>query len=84
MDKVTEFEEFIERTKHIPTSTILKDIEDTRREIVGLEKVEEGYKLVGDRMALFRADATAREIRERHEFIKRLESILTHREEGAI
>ena len=80
---MTEFEEFIERTKHIPTSTILKDVEDTKREIVGLERVEEGYRLVGDRMALFRADTAARGIRERHEFIKRLESILTYREEGA-
>ena len=66
-------------TNHIPTEEIIKDIRDTEAEIVQLEREEQGLRLIGDRMSVFRADARITGIRERKEFIEKLKKILKER-----
>lgn len=64
---------------HIPTEEILKDIEDTEHEIETIKRQEQGFRLVGDRMSVFRADARRYGIKERQEFILKLNGILKSR-----
>jgi hypothetical protein len=64
---------------HIPTEEIKQDIFDTGREIADMRREEEGYRLIGDRMSLFRADARRSGIREREEFIAKLVALLKAR-----
>ena len=68
------------KNDHIPTSEILKDIADTQAEINQMEREEKGYRQIGDRMSIFRADARVSGIAERREFIAKLEDILKARE----
>lgn len=71
---------FAERNTHIPTNEIERDIADTRREVEQMEREVEGYRLIGDKMSLFRADARLSGIKQRQEFIEKLEAILQVRE----
>lgn len=64
---------------HIPTEEIKKDIADTWAEIRTMEREEAGYRLVGDRMSVFRADARRDGVKERQVFIEKLEAILKKR-----
>lgn len=68
-----------EQNKHIPTAVIEQDIVDTQNEIVVLQREAKGYRLIGDRMSHFRADARESGIKERRDFIKKLEIILETR-----
>ncbi len=65
--------------ENIPTAEIKNDIADTRHEIAQMEREEQGFRIIGDRMSLFRADARRTGIAERKEFISKLESILSER-----
>lgn len=70
-----------ERSKHIPIAEIKQDILDTQNEIDQMEK--EAEHLAGTPMSMkdarwnhMRADARRSGIKERKEFIKKLEAIL--------
>lgn len=65
-----------EQNKHIATSVIKKDIADTQVEIIDYKRKSKGYRLIGDRMSRFRADAYESGVRERQNFIEHLEAIL--------
>lgn len=66
---------------HIPTSEVEQDIADTECEIRDMEKEIEGFKLVGDKMSLFKAGARQSSVEERKVFIARLNAILDYRKE---
>ena len=68
-----------EQNEHIPTAEVEQDIGDTQREIVVLEREIKGYRLIGDKMSCFRADARESGIRERRDFIEKLKIILETR-----
>lgn len=70
-----------EQNKHISTAVIEQDIVDTQTEIVVLQREINGYRLIGDKMSCFRADARESGIKERRDFIKKLEIILEIRKE---
>lgn len=65
--------------EEIPTSEIEKDIADTEAEIPQLEREAEGFRLLGDRWSQMRADSRVNGIRERREFIVKLQGILQKR-----
>ena len=65
---------------HIPSEVIEKDIADTQYEIDQMRREADGFRMVGDRMSLFRADAREDGIREREVFIVKLKAILAARE----
>lgn len=60
----------------IPTSEIQTDIIDTQREILDMKRKIEGYRLIGDKLSMFRADAMVSGIAEREKFIEKLQTIL--------
>lgn len=64
---------------HISIEEIRQDIYDTEDEIEQMEREIEGYKLIGDRMFLFRADSRRDGIRKRQEFIYKLKGIIQSR-----
>lgn len=66
---------------HISSNEVRQDIADTLAEISTMEREEKGFRLVGDRMSLFRADARRDGIQKRREFISKLEAILKNRSE---
>ncbi len=68
-----------EENKHISTETINQDIIDTEQEIVTMEREIKGFRLIGDRMSHFRADAREDGIKERKEFVENLKAILEAR-----
>lgn len=63
----------------IPTEEILTDIADTEAEIAKMEREAEAFRMLGDRMSSFRADARVTGIAERREFIRKLDDILKTR-----
>lgn len=65
----------------IPSDEIKNDIADTLHEIVQMEREEQGFRMIGDRMSLFKADARRFGIQERREFVAKLENILRERGE---
>jgi hypothetical protein len=73
-----------ETNKEISTKTILQDIADTKAEIVTMEREIQGYRLIGDKMSHFRADARVSGIKERQEFISKLEVILEIRNRQSV
>ena len=68
-----------ENNKHIPTEVIEQDILDTQNEIITMKREIKGYRLIGDRMSIFRVNVRESGIRERKEFIGKLEMILAER-----
>lgn len=66
---------------HISTDEIKKDIADTYNDIERWKREIEGYRLIGDRMSHFRADARVSYIKEAEEFIQKLKNILIQRGE---
>lgn len=67
----------------IPTEEIRKDIADTEAEIVTMARELEGFRLLGDRWSMMRADYRETGIRQRREFVKKLNAILAERVELA-
>lgn len=65
----------------ISSDEIRQDIRDTEAEIAQMKREEMGFRLIGDRMSIFRADARASGIKERMEFIAKLRNILFERGE---
>lgn len=65
----------------IPSDEIRQDIADTIREIEQMEREEKGFRLIGDRMSIFKADARRDGIAERKAFVEKLEGILRQRGE---
>ena len=63
----------------IPTAEILQDIADTKREIHVMEKEEKGFRMFTDRWSMVRADYRRDGIRDRKEFVAKLEGILKER-----
>lgn len=66
----------------IPTDEIKNDIADTLHEITQMKREEQGFRLIGDKMSLFRANARRDGIVERKVFIEKLEGILKERGES--
>jgi hypothetical protein len=64
---------------HVPTEEVKKDIADTEAEISQMKREIEGFTLLGDRWSLMRADARRTGIKEREEFVTRLNKILAER-----
>lgn len=71
--------EQIDKLSHISTKTILEDISDTKIEIITMRREIKGFELLSDRMSMFRASARRTGIKEREEFIEKLEKILEMR-----
>lgn len=71
---------FAERNEGIPTSEIEKDIADTQAEITVMKREIEGFRLLGDRWSMMRADSRESGIKEREEFIEKLKIILEVRD----
>jgi len=72
-------EQWSQNNSHIPDEVLKQDIADTEEEIADYERKAEGYKLIGDKMSLFKADAYISEIQDRKDFIFKLQSILDYR-----
>lgn len=66
----------LEDNKHISTPEIKQDIADTQYEINTMEREIKGYELIGDKMSHFKANARRSGIKERRDFIEKLEVIL--------
>ena len=69
-----------DKNKHIPTAEIRQDIIDTENEIMEFKRQEEGYRLIGDKMSIFRADGKRTGIVHRKAFVAKLKIILKERE----
>ena len=76
-----EKEKLAEQNKDIPTDEIKQDILDNIQEISDMQREIKGLRIIGDRMSNFKADARESGIKERREFIKKLESILEVRKD---
>lgn len=79
--------EIAERNAHIPDVEILKDIADTEAEIKQMEIEAEHYSKTPlfaptARLDHMRADNRRDGIRERQDFIKKLQAILDYRQEA--
>ena len=72
----------MEKFSHIPDEEIKQDILDTQNEIDKMERECKGFELLGDKMSMFRRDVRIDGIKERKEFIAKLENILTERSNG--
>lgn len=69
---------------HIPSSEVIQDIKDTLAEISRMEREEKGFRLVGDRWSVMRADSRRSGISERKVFVDKLKEILRERGEEFI
>jgi excinuclease UvrABC helicase subunit UvrB len=69
----------VDRNAHIPTEEIERDIADTEYEIETMQREEAGYRLVGDKLSVYRADARRDGIKRRQEFIAKLRELLKSR-----
>ena len=76
-------DDVLARNAHISDEEVLQDIIDTQREISRMQREISGLEMIGDRMSHFRADARRSGIRERQEFIAKLEALLKARKENA-
>ena len=69
-----------EENKHISTEEMKQDIADTQTEIIVMEREIKGFRLIGDRWSMMRADSRESGIGKRKEFIEKLEAILEVRQ----
>ena len=69
----------IDKNAHISDEEIKRDIADTYDDINRWKREIEGYRLIGDRMSHFRADARVSYIKEAREFIDKLSGLLANR-----
>ena len=74
----------LEQTKRIPTKQINTDIQDTLAEIKTKRREIQGLRLINDRISNYKADARELGIKEREQFIKKLEEILRLRKEATV
>lgn len=70
------------KIEEIPTQEIKQDIAETEAEIVTMEREIQGFRMIGDRLSHFKADARVDGIRKRKEFIVKLRDILKRRRGG--
>ena len=77
MTKLTE--EQIKTKSHISTETIEKYIIYTKNDILRYKREIKGYRLIGDRWSVMRADAREGYIVECEDLIESLECILEYR-----
>jgi len=68
-----------DKNKHISNEEVKKDISDTLVEIHQMEREEKGFRIVGDRLSVMRADHRKQGIKDRNEFIEKLKDILFQR-----
>jgi len=73
-----------DKNSDIPTEDIENDIADTQAEIQVMEREIKGFRLLGDRWSMMRADSRETGIKERKDFIEKLEAILEVREGRAL
>ena len=66
---------------HIPTSEIRQDIAITEREILQMIREITAFEFLGDRISFMKAHARQTGIKERREFITKLQEILISRGE---
>ena len=67
---------------HMTTKEIKKDNSDTVAEIKTLTREEKYYRLMGDKMSVFRATGKRRGIVNRQRFVEVLQAILERRKSG--
>lgn len=72
--------ELAECCKHIPTEEVRQDIADTEAEITTMEREIEAYRLLGDKLSMFRVSARELGIKSRRQFIRKLEGLIAYRE----
>ena len=65
----------------ITTEEMLRDIAETEQEIATMEREIQGFRLLGDRWSQMRADARVERIRQRREFIEKVNVLLSGRGE---
>ena len=65
----------------ITTEEMLRDIAETEHEIATMEREIQGFRLLGDRWSQMRADARVERIRQRREFIEKVNVLLSGRGE---
>jgi len=70
-----------DKNEHIPTSEIKQDILDTENEIIRMTREKQAFELLGDRISFMKAHARQTGIKDRKEFILRLQEILKLRGE---
>jgi hypothetical protein len=63
----------------IPTEEVEQDIKDTENEIIVMKREVEAFRMLGDRMSMFKADARVDGIIERERFIEQLKELLEYR-----
>jgi LDH2 family malate/lactate/ureidoglycolate dehydrogenase len=80
MNKLTQ--ELLDSVAHIPDSEVRQDIADMEAEIKTMRREEEGLRLIGDRMSVYRADGRRSGIKQREEFIEKLRALLTARSQN--
>lgn len=69
----------MDNNSNFSTQEIKTDIEDTKEEIRIMTLESKALRIIGDRLSLFRADANLRGIKEREDFVEKLEEILKER-----
>ena len=63
----------------IPNEEIQDDIRDTQQETETLKREELGYRMIGDRLSIMKADFRIQEIEKREAFIVKLVLIMKKR-----
>lgn len=81
-EQKSEAKDLADRNMGHETDEIRKDIADTEAEISQLLREIEGYRLIGDKLSLFKADAKSNGVSDRREFCRKLRLILWWRENG--
>lgn len=75
-----EIKKLAKANAHIPTEEIKYDIANTQEEIRRMTIEMDAFEAIGDKMSVFRATARRNGIKERQDFIKKLNMILSYRE----
>ena len=70
-----------DKLSHIPIEEMRQDILDTEREIEKMTREEQGFRLVGDRWSVMRADGRIEGIKKRREFISKVQKLIDERNE---
>lgn len=65
--------------ENITTEEMLQDIAETEQEIETMKRELEGFRLIGDRWSLMRADYRVMGIQAREQFLVKVRAILAER-----
>lgn len=68
--------ELAKNNEHISTEEIKEDIFDTENEIITISREEKGFRIIGDRLSIMKADHRKNEIEDKKNFIEKLNFIL--------